>query len=130
MKEEKHCWGVVLNRSSHRRCSIKKGVLGNFVKFTGKYLCQRLFFNKQWQQRWVFVYQLSGCGFESGCFRLICVYWTVQIELGINYCFSHLFFRNILHPLIKLSYSCVYFIVLINSISTWGGRRRGGKFHF
>ena len=24
----------------------KKGVLGNFAKFTGKYLCQRLFFNK------------------------------------------------------------------------------------
>ena len=25
---------------------IKKGVLGNFAKFTGKYLCQSLFFNK------------------------------------------------------------------------------------
>ena len=27
-------------------CSLKKGVLRNFVKFTGKYLCQSLFFNK------------------------------------------------------------------------------------
>ena len=35
------------NRSSHwRRCSVKKGVLGNFAKFTGKHLCQSLFFNK------------------------------------------------------------------------------------
>ena len=33
-------------RSSHRRCSVKKGVLRNITKFTGKDLCQRLFFNK------------------------------------------------------------------------------------
>ena len=33
-------------RSSHQKCSIKKGVLRNFAKFTGKYLCQSLFFNK------------------------------------------------------------------------------------
>ena len=34
------------SRSSHSRCSIKKGVLGNVVKFTGKHLWQSLFFNK------------------------------------------------------------------------------------
>ena len=28
------------DRSSHRRYSLKKGVLKNFVKFTGKHLCQ------------------------------------------------------------------------------------------
>ena len=36
-------------RSSHRRCSVctvKKGVLRNFAKFTGKHLCQSLFLNK------------------------------------------------------------------------------------
>ena len=33
-------------RSSHRRCFIIKGVLINFAKFTGKQLCQSLFFNK------------------------------------------------------------------------------------
>ena len=33
-------------RSSHQRCSLKKGVLRNFTKFTGKHLCQSLFFNK------------------------------------------------------------------------------------
>ena len=27
-------------------CSVKKGVLENFAKFTGKHLCQSLFFNK------------------------------------------------------------------------------------
>ena len=34
------------SKSSHQRCSVKKGVLRNFAKFTGKYLCQSLFFNK------------------------------------------------------------------------------------
>ena len=29
-----------------RRCSVKKGVLRNFEKFTGKHPCQSLFFNK------------------------------------------------------------------------------------
>ena len=33
-------------KSSHRRCSIKKGVPKNFAKFTGKHLCQSLFLNK------------------------------------------------------------------------------------
>ena len=33
-------------RSNHWRCSVKKGVLKNFTKFTGKHLCQSLYFNK------------------------------------------------------------------------------------
>ena len=33
-------------RSSHQRCSVRKSVLRNFAKFTGKHLCQNLFFNK------------------------------------------------------------------------------------
>ena len=32
--------------SSHQRCYIRKGVLENFAKFTGKHLCQSLFLNK------------------------------------------------------------------------------------
>ena len=31
-------------RTSHRRCSLRKGVLRNLEKFTGKNLCQSLFF--------------------------------------------------------------------------------------
>ena len=34
------------DRSSHQRCSIRRGVLRNFSKFTGKHLYQRPFFNK------------------------------------------------------------------------------------
>ena len=33
-------------RSGHRRCSLRKGVLRSFAKFTGKHLCQRLFLIK------------------------------------------------------------------------------------
>ena len=34
-------------RSSHRRCSVKKCILKKvFAKFSGKHLCQRLYFNK------------------------------------------------------------------------------------
>ena len=33
-------------RSSHRRCSVKKGVLKNFANFTGKHPCWSLFFNE------------------------------------------------------------------------------------
>ena len=33
-----------MRRSSHWRCSLIKGVLRNFAKFTGKHLCQSLFF--------------------------------------------------------------------------------------
>ena len=35
-----------LDRSINRNCSAKKGVLRNFEKFTGKHLCQGLFFHK------------------------------------------------------------------------------------
>ena len=34
------------DRSSHRKSSIEKDVLEIFTKFTGKHLCQSLFFNK------------------------------------------------------------------------------------
>ena len=34
------------DRSSHRIRSIKKGVLKNLAKSTGKHLCQSFFFNK------------------------------------------------------------------------------------
>ena len=33
-------------RSSHQRCSIKKGVLKVLAKFTGKHQCQSFFFKK------------------------------------------------------------------------------------
>ena len=37
---------LLIFRSSHQRCSVRKGVRRNFVIFTGKHLCQSLFFDK------------------------------------------------------------------------------------
>ena len=37
---------LITFRSSHWRCSVREGVLRNIPKFTGKHLCQSLFFNK------------------------------------------------------------------------------------
>ena len=37
---------VATSRSSHQRRSVNKGILRNFATFTGKRLCQSLFFNK------------------------------------------------------------------------------------
>ena len=47
-------WNIDLKwdniRSSHRKCSLKKGTLKNFTKFTGKHMCQSLFFNNVAEQ--------------------------------------------------------------------------------
>ena len=43
LKKEFCCYRF---RSSHRTCSTKKGVLRNSAQFTGKHLCQSIFFNK------------------------------------------------------------------------------------
>ena len=39
-------WYMKLFKSSCVEVSYNKGILRNLVKFTGKHLCQRLFFNK------------------------------------------------------------------------------------
>ena len=44
MKRKEKIQNLAYFRSSHQRCSIKKGILRNFTKFTGKHLCQSLFF--------------------------------------------------------------------------------------
>ena len=47
--------------SSHLSCSVKKGVLRNFTKFTGKHLCRRFFFNKiAGQIKTLFLQNTSG----------------------------------------------------------------------
>ena len=37
---------AVVQRCSVKKVFCKKGALRNFIKFTGKHLCQSLFFNK------------------------------------------------------------------------------------
>ena len=49
-------------RSSHRNCSIKKDILRNVAKFTGKHLRQSLFFNKAAGLRSMQIYQKRDSG--------------------------------------------------------------------
>ena len=44
-----------MSRSSHQEVFCKKGVLRHFAKFTGKQLCQSLFFNKAADQACNFI---------------------------------------------------------------------------
>ena len=55
------------NRRNHRRSSVKIGVLKNFTKFTGKHLCQSLFFNKVVSLRST---TLSKRGLSNKCFPM------------------------------------------------------------
>ena len=58
---------IKILRSSHRKCSVKKGVLKNISKFTGKHLCQSLFFNTVAGLRFCILNQLN----TSGIFLII-----------------------------------------------------------
>ena len=47
--------------SGHRRCSVRKDVLRNFAKFTGKHLYKSLFFNKAANLRSVALLKMRLC---------------------------------------------------------------------
>ena len=67
-------------RSSHRRCSVRKGVFRNFAKFAGKHLCQNLFFNKYYS-----IY--SGICKSFYSYTLVCpkkVGFFFQVEVRMN----------------------------------------------
>ena len=81
-------------RSSHRRCSVKKCVLRNFEKFTGKNLCQRLFFNKVARLR---LATLSKKCLWHRCFVLL----IFRFETIFLKCFISQQFFDYLLPLTK-----------------------------
>ena len=72
-KCSKNFWKIVrkIVRSSHRRCSVKRGVLRNFAKLTGKHLCQSLFIKKETLAQMFFCefYEISKRTFFTENFR-------------------------------------------------------------
>ena len=69
MKEQKK---LVEGRSSHQRCSVKKGALRNFAKLTGKHICQSLFFNKvEISRNTFFTEHVWATAFLEGLSRII-----------------------------------------------------------
>ena len=73
-------------RSSHRRCS-ERSVLSNFQKFTGKHLCQSLFFNKVvgfslWKEKlWPRCFHVNFVNFLGAYF--------LQNKTPLGDCFCH-----------------------------------------
>ena len=56
-------------KCSHRKCSVKKGAIRNFAKFTGKHLCQSLFLIKL--QAWSFAKFLRTPFLQNTSVRLL-----------------------------------------------------------
>ena len=54
--------------ASHQRCFVQKGVLRNFLKFTGKHLCQSLFFNKVKKEALAQVFSCKFCKTSKNIF--------------------------------------------------------------
>ena len=90
-------------RSSHQRCSVRKGILRNFAKFTGKHLYRSLFFNRVAGLRpatllrkkiWHKCFPVNFAKFSRTAFFTEHLWWlilslvwrcmTFQIEQGFN----------------------------------------------
>ena len=56
------------HRSSHQKCSAKKGDIRSFTKFTWKRLCQSLFFNKAASQTFAQVFSCEFCEISKHTF--------------------------------------------------------------
>ena len=90
------------SRSIHQRCSMKIGVLRNFVKFTRKRLCQGLFFKKE------ALAQVFSCEIK-GWIGLKWIMSHLHIHVLISFIFSSLIFQTRRH----LSYICdIYFVFI------------------
>ena len=96
--------------SIHWRCSVRKGILINFAKFTGKHLCQSLFFDLLKKRLWHRCFPVNFAKFlrtpflqnTSGLLLLykkqspltFNIYWTLQI-IKLNKKMKLLFLFNI-----------------------------------
>ena len=69
-------------RSYYRRCSIKNGVLRNFAKFTGKKLCQSLFFIKKETLAQVFLCEV--CKVFKNTFLTDFLWTTASVMMKFN----------------------------------------------
>ena len=81
-------------RSSYRRCFVKKGVLRNFAKLTGKHLCQSLFFNKVadlYGEIYVFSPNAEKCRSVTLLKKSL---WYRRFPVNLRIFQEHLFYRT------------------------------------
>ena len=95
-------------RSSHPAVFCKKGVLRYFTKFTGKHLCQSLYFNKVAGMRpaallnkrfWLMCFPVNFCEISKNTFFIEHLWWLLKVSLNLKW-----FSKNctILHVLLHL----------------------------
>ena len=95
--QRRHDSFTYISRSSHRRCSVKRGVLRNFMKFTGKYLCLRFFFNFIKKQSLAQMFSCDSCKIsnkpllQNTSRRMLLLFWQnnslyVKIFLLVFWC--------------------------------------------
>ena len=91
-------WLLTISKgSSHQRCSVKKGVLENFAKFTGKHQCQSLFFNKVAGASGLQLYEKRDSG--TGVFLLIRNLLSFFLFIWANFfLYTYKWFSNGLKP--------------------------------
>ena len=94
---------LIISRSSHWRCAIKKGVVKNFAKFTGKHQCQSVFFSKVWDLRPITIlkegpwHRLFSLNFAK-CFRTLFLQnhsRRLLLDFWISFAFFSLYFWKI-----------------------------------
>ena len=92
-------------RSSHQKCSIRKDVLRNFAKFTGKRLCQSLFFLV------IFAKFLKTPFLQNSSRRLLLVLNPPRYTVTFEVYFQFILFFKIVSFLTKMAsiyYSLLY----------------------
>ena len=91
-------------RSSHWSCSNKIGVLRNFTKFTGKHLCQSLF------------YKVAGLGLDSGTGVFLRILWILKQHLLYRTPLDECFFTEIFYEMCSMVVSlCAFILITIYS---------------
>ena len=99
-------------RISHRRCSVRKGVLRHFAKFTGQQLCQRLFWpeacNFIKKEIWHRCFSVNFCEISKNTFftEHLCATASILCDRSILY--------FLLFVLLIISHICL-------NIGSWKG---------
>ena len=102
------------DRSSHQRYSVTKSVLRNFVKFTEKYMCQGLYFNKFAGWLWYRCFPVNFTKFFNinenivrSLLKFVTTLYKIKTFLNHRLFFLHLVFYTQIFVWTNLSYRII-----------------------
>ena len=121
-----------MNRSSHQRCSMKKGVLRNFTKFTGEHLSQGLFFNKNAdlspatllkKEALAQLFSCEFCAISKSTFftehlRWLLPHETIIVRIIISWFCLRMSLTSIpwIHSNKDLPYQCIFYTITLSRL--------------